>query len=188
MSPDTVARFRSNNALWFDASDGRPYSSVWTPFGDAGAWATIGDSILVFADGYTGGIQWHHVRPTGLKAGRSAVVPVDVREVTGSDLSDIEQQIRIEVGDAAPRRIQLRAPSLWSGITRLVVDESNGLVYIGNVMGESFRWRVLHLDDAITTLTLPERFDLKSVNGDRIYGVVRDEIDVSTVRVLRIGF
>ena len=29
MSPDTVARFRSNNALWFDASDRIPYSSAW---------------------------------------------------------------------------------------------------------------------------------------------------------------
>lgn len=186
MSPDTVARFRSNNALWFDASDGVPYSSAWTPFGDAGAWTTIGDSTLVFADGYTGEVTWLHMRPTGVGAGRSALVPVGVRAVSGSDLSEIKRQIRAEFDDAVPRRIELRGPSLWSGITRLVADESSGLIYIGTpVTRGSLQWRVLHPDDAVTPFVLPERLDLKSVRGDMLYGVVKDEFGISTVRVLR---
>ncbi len=187
MSHDTVAEFRSNNALWFDASDGVPYSSAWTPFGDAGAWATIGDSIIVFADGYTGEVSWLHMRPTGVEAGRSTLVPVDVRAVSDSDLSEIKRQIRAEFGDAVPRRIELRGPSLWSGITRLVADESSGSIYIGTpAAGGSLQWRVLHPDDAITPLILPERFDLKSVRGNMLYGVVEGELGVPTVQVLRI--
>ncbi len=186
MSPDTVARFRGNNALWFDASDRIPYSSAWTPFGDAGAWATIGDSTLIFADGYTGEVAWHHMRRAGVEAGRLTLVPVNVRAVSDSDLSEIKRQIRAEFGDASPRRIELRGPSLWSGITRLVADESSGLIYIGTpVTGGSLQWRVLHPDDAITPLILPERLDLKSVRGDMLYGVMEDEFGVSTVRVLR---
>ena len=191
MSPDTVARFRSNNALWFDASDRLPYSSAWTPFGDAGAWATIGDSTLVFADGYTGEVAWHHMRRAGVEAGRLALVPVNVRAVSDSDLSEIERKIRAELGDVSPPpRIELRGPSLWSGITRLVADESSGLIYIGTpvpVTGGSLQWRVLHPDDAITSLVLPERFDLKSVRGHMLYGVTEDELGVATVRVLRIS-
>lgn len=186
MSPDTVAKFRSNNVLWFDAADGVPYSSAWTSFGDAGAWTTIGDSTLVFADGYTGEIAWHHMRPTRVEAGRSALVPVDVRPVSESDLSEIERHIRADLGNAAPRRIELRGPAFWSGITRLVADESTGRIYIGTpVQGWSLQWRVLHPDDAITSLILPGRIDLKSVKGDMLYGVVEDELGVSTVRVLR---
>ena len=106
--------------------------------------------------------------------------------MSDSDLSEIKRQIRAEFGDASPRRIELRSPSLWSGITRLVADESSGLIYIGTPLtGGSLQWRVLHPDDAITSLILPERLDLKSVRGQMLYGVIEDEFGVSTVRVLR---
>lgn len=188
--PDTVAEIRSRQALWFDADDMLPFANTATPFGQGGGWAFLGDSALVVADGYSGEVVWYRATTTGLQVLRRAHAPVNVLAVTESDLARFEQslhqELRNELGARAPRAISVRAPSHWSGITRIVADETGPAVYLESAAGRTAsRWRVLRNDGTIGPVTFPPQFELLSARGDTFYGIVRDGLGVVKVNVLQ---
>ena len=190
MRPDTVAEVRSRQALWFDAHDMLPFSNTSTPFGQGGGWAFLGDSALVVANGYSGALVWYRTTSAGMQVYRRAHVPVDAREVTESDLARFErslrQELRSEMGPRAPRAISIRAPSRWSGITRIIADEGGPDLYLESAAGPTRpRWRVLRSDGTITSATFPPQFELLSVRGDTFYGVVRDALGAVRVQVIQ---
>lgn len=53
--------------------------------------------------------------------------------------------------------------------------------------GSGGQWRILDRDgNDVTSITVPDDFEPRSVDGDRLVGVRRDEFDVESVRVYRI--
>ena len=186
MGADTLARVATDNALWFDSADGRPYSSTATPFGNGGAWAQLGDSALVVADGYTGEVTWYLIATNGVEVARRTRLDVTSRQVTDADLAEVERDLRTELGTQVPRRIEIRGPSRWSGITRIVPDQIGEVLYVGFLEQNQLMWRTLHADDSLTPLELPKDFDLKSARGATFYGVVCDSLDIPTVVGLRL--
>ena len=188
LTQDTIAAIRSDAVFWYDAADGVPYSAASTPFGDGGAWNFIGDSMLVVADGYSGELTWYQANATGLTVARRAQVPVEARPVSSRDLANVEKALRAERNGAVPRKIVLRAPPSWSGVTDLVVDDNGDVTYVGSpdADGRTY-WRALHSDDSLQVVPLPPDFKLKAVSDGVFYGVVTDELGVQKVVGLRVG-
>ena len=187
LTQDTLASIRSDAMFWYDAADGVPYSAASTPFGDGGAWSFIGDSMLVVADGYSGKLTWYQANATGLAVARRTQVPVEARSVSGQDLANVEKSLRAERGGAVPRKIVLRAPPSWSGITDLVVADDGDVTYVGSSDADGrIYWRALHSDDSLQVVPLPSDFKLKAVSDGVFYGVVTDELGVQQVVGLRV--
>lgn len=186
-STDTIAAIRTDAAFWYDAADGVPYGGASTPFGDGGAWSLVGDSALVVANGYSGELTWYEANAAGLAIVRRTQVPVEARSVSDQDIADVEKSLRAELGSAPPRKIVLRAPPSWSGITDLVVADDGDVTYIGSRdrNGRTY-WRAVHPDDSLEVVPLPPDFELKAVSDGVFYGVVADEFDVQRVVGIRV--
>lgn len=183
---DTIARIRADGAFWYGAANGTPYSRTSTPFGSGGAWAFLGDSALVVADGYSGQLTWYATNESGLVVVHETRVPVDVRPVSDQDMAAVEQSLREELGDIVPREVVLRGPPSWSGVSDLVPNQAGDVIYIGSPADENHTdWRALHSDGSLDTIPLPPDFELKAVHHGVYYGVVRDELGVESVVGLR---
>ena len=83
--------------------------------------------------------------------------------------------------------VELRAPAALD----LVLDPGSTFwlrLPQPNPKSEEWIWRVLdNAGEWLTDVRLPARFSLLVVDGDRLYGVTRDEFDVETVVAFRVN-
>ena len=178
-SVDTLFSYHWGTAAWKTEAVA---SARGTPFGAAGAWALLGDTAVVFADGVAGTLKI--VSP---EAGSVRTDTFDLgfagRPVTDRDLADLEATIR---GDRdLPRRMEIDAPGHWSVATSLIPDGDQVFWLRQAVESENAEWIVVNLaTQEKRRVILPERFQLTAVHGGLLYGVARDELDVPSVGAL----
>jgi hypothetical protein len=145
---DTLLTIVTDNRVSQD-STAIPPRSRSTGFGDSGAWALSGDSLLAVADGYTGSVKWYD-----LTSG-----PRLIRTATPGTLG------------AHPRSVATRAlfaddGALWVGQPRLFIS----LVPEWTITVETNTWTVFPPRGAPFTVVLPANFPLQAVNHGRLFG------------------
>ena len=71
---DTLATIRGDGVLYTVAGPSRARGMFTPGFGDGGAWAVSGDTLLAVADGYSGEIRWFNFDHTGRHLQASATI------------------------------------------------------------------------------------------------------------------
>ena len=188
---DTLASYHVGTGRW--DSPGRLGGTVHTPFGISGASAALGDSMVVLADGIAGTLTLFRFADGSLSAD-TVDLGIRARLVSDRDLSDLEARLREEKPDL-PRRLEFETPQGWSVATSLVVGEGREFWLRPAVEGDQeAHWIVVRLGAAAGSgspgspgalemwrVILPRGFGLRTVWGGRLYGVVKDELDVQSV-------
>jgi hypothetical protein len=185
---DTLARWHAGGTLWHAAGAPLPWGfAPGAEFGEGGAWAVWGDSLLAVADGYAAEVRWYRLTATGAVRVRTRALPSRGREVTSADLDELEARMR-NAGERLPARIELIPPPRWSSASRLVFA-GDGSLWVRNLAredGDSV-WTVFSpAGDVALRIRLPGRFDLQAVRGADLYGVWKTENGADAVRVYRI--
>ncbi len=178
-SADTLLSFRGRGAGWKTAVTGAVQT---THFGAAGAWAVLGDTAVVLADGVAGRLTI--VSPeAGLVRADTLDLGFAGRSVTERDLDDLEEDIRERFASRdLPREMEIDAPEYWSVATRLIPAGDHVFWLRQGVDDERGHWVVVDIEAMQKwVVILPDRFRLTSVYGGLLYGVTRDELDVPSV-------
>jgi WD40 repeat protein len=181
---DTVAQFRSEAALWHPEGRELPWGLVDSGFGQGGAWAVSGDSLVAVADGYTARVNFYAVRTNGLELVRTSGLGTQSRPVSRRDLQALEARWR-KLESPAFRRARIIAPDHRSAATHAVFSET-GELWIRNSANsdEGAIWSVLSVQgDLMRRLRLPRGFDLRTVRNGHLYGVARTEMGTPVVEV-----
>lgn len=183
---DTLLRYRDDVAFWVQRG-----TSVWNPieagFGDGGAWATHGDSLLVVANGYTGNVQWYSIDRRGARLLRSAAIGRVATPTTARDVAVVKDNFRVT--HTAPRYANMDIefsglPPGWS-VASDAVFADNGSVWIASTERAltSNVWTIFPLSGgAPRVVSLPAGFKLEAVHGSLLYGSATND-DVPVVRV-----
>ena len=177
-SADTLLSFNWGGAGWTTDVMGAVHS---THFGAAGAWGVLGDTAVVLADGVSGELM---IVSPGAASVRADTVDLGFagRAVTERDLDDVERDIREGASRDLPREMEIDAPEYWSVATRLVPAGDHVFWLRQGVDDERGHWVVVDIETMRKwVVILPERFRLRDVRGDVLYGVARDELDVPSV-------
>jgi hypothetical protein len=183
---DTVLAHHSGVPIWYTPGAPAPWGVVQQSFGPAGAMAVSGDTLVALADGYEGTVAWYRAGVEGLVRRRSSRVPGSVRPVTQRDLAEMERAFRESSGTRG--RIAFDAPPFWSVATRALFDDAERLWLENGVGGpQGAVWAVFGADGTLVRrLRLPPGFTLYAVRGPYLYGSLRTDLDVESVRVYRL--
>ena len=158
-------------------------------FGISGAWAIHGDSVVAFADGFTGIIKWFLVGPDGAKVVRTAEMKLKPDTVTPDDLvAQAERMGRLsrpmpggQPTPSGPMTITDAQP-YWS-LASTAFFASDGSLWVGNprrsmyttrVYGELLNGRAVYTVFPPTgepySVNLPVAFTPYAIIGDIVYG------------------
>ena len=189
---DTIATYHFGNARWQTASS----MGVFDPrLGTGGAWAVMGDTTIVVADGVTGSVVLFTARSAEPPANLGDIeawfamdtisLGISGRPVSRSDRASAEANLRRERD--LPARIDIDGwPEHWSVATHVLVAD-DGKVWARQVVRDDGRqhWTVAdrHSPERLR-FVLPERFRLLAVARGKLYGVAVDEFDVQRVGTL----
>jgi hypothetical protein len=185
--PDTLLRMHSGAASFHPRDAQAPFGTVLTHLGAGGAHAVLGDSVVATVDGYTGTVRWYRADAEGLTLFRTRQLPSRSRPRTDADLRRVERQIRRE-GPSLPRRLVIEAPQHVSIATQALFSDE-GMLWIRNTADPDggHVWTVYDAAGEIAyRLALPEGFDLRHVQGDRLYGSARTPNGAPLVHVYRL--
>ena len=187
---DTIASWHGDSVMWQAA--GR-MSLFRTDFGPAGAWTTMGDSAVVVADGITGTISVLTVADSpGVETETpqfsvdSVTMGVAGRPVTRADRERAEADFQRDRPDVGRQVTFDGWPSHWSVAIGLLVSD-DGKVWARGAVHEDERqhWTEVDLYGPLRRrFILPERFSLRAIADDKLYGVATDELGVQRVAVL----
>ena len=192
---DTIATYHFGNARW--TGDGR--MGVFNPrFGNGGAWAVMGDSAIVVADGSNGSVVFFTARSSRRLTNVSdlgAAFAVDTVSL-GSSADPVSSSDRIRAerdlrqGETnLPAQMDIDGwPDHWSMATDLLVA-NDGRVWARQVVygdgGQHWTEVDRHRPER-TRYVLPERFRLLAVADDKLYGVALDELGIQRVAMLNL--
>jgi hypothetical protein len=190
---DTLVRIPTDEGWVLERGRGR---AVRTPFGEGGAWALLGDSVLAHVDGYSGIVQWIRFSESGFEVSRADSMRRQVLPVTDADLSAVAaananaQQIRSSSNarGVAPQpaasgnsSVLVNAPKYWSMATTAVFG-LDGSLWVGapsshataQQLGTNL-WTIFPADGSQPlSAALPLRFRLVTVRGNKAYGTMVD--------------
>lgn len=185
---DTLIAYHSGATLWHPVNEQIPWGIARSDFGPAGAWAVLGDSMVVVADGYGGEVRWYAAAGGRLQRIRASRLPNVGRAITDADLREVERRFREETRQRVGR-LALEPPPRWSAATRAVIADDGSLwIQNGNDPDRSSIWSVFDPRGRfVHRIRLPAGFALRFVRGDRLYGIARTELDVDHVRVYRLS-
>ena len=193
---DTIATYHFGNARW--QADG--IMGAFNPrFGEGGAWAAMGDSAIVVADGVTGLVAFYTARtprPLANVSDISAWFAVDTvslgfsaRRVSPSDRVRAEREELRRAEPNLPAQVDIDGwPEHWSVATDLLVAD-DGNVWARQMVGGDGRQHWTEVDRYGTErlrYVLPERFRLLAVADGWLYGVALDEFQVQRVGRLQL--
>ncbi len=183
---DTIASWRFDSVSWVAG----PMSMFSSDFGDAGAWAAMGDSAVVVANGYNGAITVFTAPRSPGQETATAWLSVDSvamgvmgRPASAADRERAEADFRSEQPNL-PRRVTFGDwPTHWSVATSLLISEDGKVWARRAVYGdERQHWTEVDLHGSLGRhFILPERFSLRAIADGKLYGVARDEMDVQRV-------
>jgi hypothetical protein len=188
---DTVQSYETDAAAW--EQQGAPVTIRSTGFGRSAAWSTIGDSIIVLADGRSGLVRWISVEANSLREIRRARLTSRPRLVSNDELDFASRQYRSESfefsatsGGITKKTLTsgrfVNAPKYWSIASRIIVS-TNGDVWINgpSATTNSARqqetlsgfnlWTVLKKNGSIVELGIVADLHVYAVVGDLIIGV-----------------
>ena len=209
---DTIARVNVDWSRWQTPS-GRPAVRI-TGFGYDKAWATMGDSMVAVADGYTGDVTWYDITPQGVQAARKSSLQLTAREITRAE---IERQEQFQSGSSvsisystsgqplAPRRMApsgkfLDVPKRWSvaslsavspdgtvwfGAPLRVRRSNNGLESITDTEIQNNVWTAFTAMGAPFRISLPPNVRMIAIKGNRVYCVPLDDNDRVVIYTFR---
>jgi hypothetical protein len=184
---DTLLRYRGDIAFWHEKGQ-TVFNMLSTPFGDAGAWATFGDSVVAVADGYSGSVRWFRVDGGGARLQRSANVGRASVPVSPRDVAMLDGRFRSKYTQPryAAMDVEFAAyPPQWS-VAMSAIFAEDGSLWVGSAGPEGLprTWTVFAPNALIAhRVQVPDDFTLKAVRGDRLYGTAKTAADVPVVRV-----
>ena len=116
----------------------------------------------------------------------SFAVPATAVPVSAAEL---KARIESEEREAFARVLEQGAPHTWPALTGLVVDDEQR-IWVGerseSTSGE-WEWTAFAQEGSVVgSVLLPSGFDLYAVRGDRLFGVITDELDVPRIQVYRL--
>lgn len=175
---DTLASYHIDAGRW-DAPE-RLGGNFEPGLGMSGAWAFVGDTMAVLADGISGTLTRVRI-VDGAPVADTFDLGIRARPVSDRDMADIEARLREEKPDL-PRRLEFEIAEGWSVATAVFPGpdgefwlrqavEGQGQEWVVARPGSPRKWRVM----------LPERFRLSAIHGGYLYGVARDAFDVASV-------
>ena len=192
---DTIATYHFGHARWLGGGS----MGVFNPrFGEGGAWAAMGDSTVVVADGVTGLVVFFTARSPGRLENVSDIgawfavdtvaLGISARPVSQPDRARAERDLRRARPDL-PGRVDIDGwPEQWSVATDVLVAD-DGKVWAREVVYGDGRQHWTEVDrrgPERVRYVLPERFRLLAVAGGALYGVLADELGVQRVGKLQL--
>ncbi|MEJ7811846.1 MAG: 6-bladed beta-propeller [Gemmatimonadaceae bacterium] len=189
---DTLLTYRTDDVRWETSTTPGPSGGMSTGFGDGGAWALLGDSLVAVADGYTGAVRWYIVDESGARLRRTASLGRQGKPVTSGDLAGLERVFRTKYKGSRIANLPVKfgaAPPLRSIATRAVFADDGSLwIADGSSAGRTTPWSVFAAGASMPyVVQLPSSFTLTSVRGDRLYGYTKSEFDSPIAQVYRLG-
>ena len=185
---DTLIALESGGAVWHPSGRAYPWGVIDSGFGDGGAWAVLGDSLVVVAHGHDGWVRWYHASDSGLRQVREIRLPGDSRPVTEADLRALKERVRREEqddrGDPIASTVEIVGSGRWSIASDAIFSDDGRLWIRGAVPAERLEWTVFGPDGRrLGRQAVPESFRLHAVRGERLYGVRRTAMEADVVRV-----
>lgn len=175
---DTLASYHIDSGRW-DAPE-RLGGNIEPGLGVSGAWAFVGDSMAVLADGIAGTLTRVRI-VDGAPVADTFDLGLRARPVSDRDMANIEARLREEKPDL-PRRLEFEMAEGWSVATALVPGRDGEFWLRRAVEGEGQEWVVVRPGSPRKwRIVLPERFRLSAIHGSYLYGVARDAFDVASV-------
>jgi hypothetical protein len=182
---DTIARIRRGDVV---VQQGKVRTGgLPSGFGESGAYAHFGDSVVAVVDGYSGTVTWYLLRQTGLAVSRRASLGVTGRSVTARDIAEMETRFRKGSGTgyfATAKFIDV--PTRWS-VSEQAFFDPEGTLWVGGLydVEKPVVWYAFPPTGAPFTVETPAGFSLLSARGDRLYGYSFKEDRTQVVRVFR---
>lgn len=185
---DTLALIRRDRGL-YRISTSPPIVRV-TGFGNSSSWGTVGDSILVVADGILGVVRFIGFDAQGWRTVRSVTLGVQAQTVSAVDRRRAEARLArqtkviqmdgddIRKGPPPPVGRLEGAPAYWS-VASHTLTSSDGTVWVGHyVEGESTvgsRWTIIARGAAPVRTVLPVGVRVRAVAGHVAYALTEDD-------------
>jgi hypothetical protein len=183
---DSLFRFTFDYA---NIKRGEAMSRGISGFGNSGAWASLGDSIAAFADGYTGEVKWYLINANGASVIRTASMGVKPDTITADELVAQGERLgriaRVAPGSPLPPPVPITisdAPPYWS-LATIARFSSDGSLWVGNPRRSMFTTRLNgdYQNVRVPYTVFPSSGDPYSVNlpvafvpyaivGDLVYG------------------
>jgi hypothetical protein len=180
---DTIARIRRGEAV-LRGKGAVVSGAVPSGFGQGGAYAISGDSVVAVVDGYDGSVTWYAIRDTGVAVIRKASLGEKAHPVTARDLAEMEARYRNEskTGFAGIRFAD--APTQWS-VSEQAFFDPGGALWVGGRYGtgKPQTWRVFPRAGSPFQVDVPADFWLMSARNDLMYGYSFNEDRTQVVRV-----
>lgn len=149
--------------------------------GDAGAWGTGGDSLIVLVDGESGVVEWLRVDAEGVVPWRRVDLGWESREITTADRADALRRLGgggrrgRRGGRATPFTGTLILPSNFGAVDDVVVaDDGTAWLRLREGFDATAFWLLVSPDGASRQLLMPDGFTPASVRGRRVLGVLRE--------------
>jgi hypothetical protein len=193
---DTLAKVRSGTTQ-YPLGNGRT-GSLPSGFGDGGAWAVSGDSLVALIDGYAGTVKWYVASAAGLELKRTARLGTTGAAVTPEDIAEREAEMsrgavgltgRGEHTSASEQIRMLNPPTQWSVASRAFFSVDGSLWVSGPPTRDkrTIVWTVFPPTGAPFLVNLPSGFTLRAVRGDDMFGVGVTKEGASVVVGLRLN-
>lgn len=175
---DTLASYHIDSGRW-DAP-GRLGGNVEPGLGVSGAWAVVGDSMAVLADGIAGTLTRIRIRD-GVPVADTIDLGIRARPVSDLDMANIEARLR-EERPGLPRRLEFEMSEGWSVATALLPGHDGEFWLRQAVRGDRQEWVVVRPGSSRGwRVIFPERFALRAIHDGYLYGVATDELDIPSV-------
>jgi hypothetical protein len=149
---DTIARFRSDAAVYRYRDEPRRWGIISTGMGSGGTFAVLEDSIVAVADGLTGRIDWYSSDESGLSVSRVTYTGVSGSPQSQEDVDRALDRLSRQRKRPARQFYLEQMPPYRSAATTARFTRNGDLWLVGNSeSGESARLTRISADGATTT-------------------------------------
>ncbi len=185
---DTLTRVAASPVVWYVPARPAQWGGEPSPFGQGGAWALAGDSLLALVDGYAGTVKFLRVETDGLRAAGTVALSARGRPVMERDLGQLRREIDAQRTIPLPRDAAFLTPAQWSVVTGQAFFARDGSLWMerNNLSETRVVWsRVDPQTGTVRNFAFPLQFALRSVDGTLCIGVWTEDDGRQTVRAYR---
>ena len=185
---DTLTSMPASPVVWYVPERPSQWGGETSPFGQGGAWALSGDSMMAIVNGYAGEVSFVRVEPGGMRRFRTVTMSARGRPVTDHDLTQLRREIDRYRSTPLPRDVAFLTPPQWSIITGNAFFARDGTLWMerNNLSETRAVWtRIDPRTGTLRNFAFPKRFSLRSVDGLLHHGVWTEDDGRQSVRVYR---